>query len=137
MTKGANRFERALYLALVAHTGQVDKAGGPYIKHVLRVASHFDSEFFGVVALLHDVVEDAGFELGFIEHEFGPEVSEAVGLLTRPECVPYMNYVEALRGNLASVAVKIEDLRDHLRRPGVLSGVQIQRYEKALALLLR
>jgi hypothetical protein len=54
----------ALAIATIAHAGQVDKAGRPYIEHPLRVARRV-METGGpqpvvAAALLHDVVEDTG-----------------------------------------------------------------------------
>jgi guanosine-3',5'-bis(diphosphate) 3'-pyrophosphohydrolase len=50
--------ERAICIAASAHAGQVDKAGAPYILHVLRVMLAMSSEEERIVAVLHDVLED-------------------------------------------------------------------------------
>ncbi len=137
MTVNGNRFDRALYVALVAHSGSVDKNGDAYIKHALRVAMNFTEEPLQVVALLHDTVEDAGFELEFIEREFGYRVAIAVGLLTRRKGNSYNTYILGLKGHLLAEPVKIADLRDHLREPSPLTEVQKARYREALELLGR
>lgn len=49
---------QAMILAELMHRGQYDKAGFPYINHVLTVADKMDSEAATIVALLHDTVED-------------------------------------------------------------------------------
>ncbi len=50
--------ERAKELARLAHAGQVDKAGRPYIEHVARVAAACsDDPEAEAVAWLHDVLE--------------------------------------------------------------------------------
>ena len=50
--------ERAIALAAEAHEGQTDKAGAPYILHVLRVVLACPPGDAQIVAALHDVVED-------------------------------------------------------------------------------
>ena len=81
--------ERAIALAAVAHAGQIDKAGNPYILHPLRVmlnvrvdAARMDAA--RIAAVLHDVVEDTPVtpaqlrELGFSD-----TVITAVAALTK------------------------------------------------------
>ena len=50
--------EKAIKIAVEAHTGQVDKGGNPYILHPLRVMLSLDTEEERIVGVLHDVVED-------------------------------------------------------------------------------
>ena len=52
--------EDAIALAVEAHRGQREKAGQPYILHVLRVMFSLDTEVERIVGVLHDVVEDTG-----------------------------------------------------------------------------
>lgn len=53
-------FETALHIAAHVHANQVDKAGAPYLHHVLRVG--YSALLFGndpgIVGILHDVLED-------------------------------------------------------------------------------
>jgi len=58
-----NNLEHAIEIALTAHTGDTDKRGATYIGHPLQVMEQMDSETERVVAVLHDVVEDAEYEL--------------------------------------------------------------------------
>jgi (p)ppGpp synthase/HD superfamily hydrolase len=48
----------AVRIAREAHEGQVDKAGRPYIGHVLRVMKRLDTDEEQMAAALHDVIED-------------------------------------------------------------------------------
>ena len=48
--------EKAIKIAVEAHTGQVDKGGNPYILHPLRVMLSLDTEEERIVGVLHDVV---------------------------------------------------------------------------------
>jgi hypothetical protein len=50
--------EKAIKIAVEAHTGQVDKGGNPYILHPLRVMLSLDTVEERIVGVLHDVVED-------------------------------------------------------------------------------
>jgi (p)ppGpp synthase/HD superfamily hydrolase len=50
--------ERAIAIAAEAHTGQVDKAGAPYVLHPLRMLLSLSSNDERIVAVLHDVCED-------------------------------------------------------------------------------
>jgi (p)ppGpp synthase/HD superfamily hydrolase len=50
--------ERAIAIAAEAHTGQVDKAGAPYVLHSLRVMLSVPSVDERIVAVLHGVCED-------------------------------------------------------------------------------
>ena len=50
--------EKAIQIAVEAHTGQVDKGGNPYILHPLRVMLSLNTEEERIVGVLHDVVED-------------------------------------------------------------------------------
>ena len=50
--------ERAIEIALIAHAGQTDKAGAPYILHPLRVMLAQTTDIARIAGVLHDVVED-------------------------------------------------------------------------------
>src|SRR5437660_12657574 len=102
---GATRFlagasmspiERALALALQAHVGQTDKAGRPYIGHVLRVWAGVkdDDKATQAAALLHDVFADApdGVPARLLEG-FPEEVVRAVKALTHHDGEAYKAYL--------------------------------------------
>ena len=64
--EGTLTVDEAVAIAQEAHANQLDKAGAPYIDHPLRVMDRFDDDLHQMVAVLHDVVEDAcaqGFDL--------------------------------------------------------------------------
>lgn len=99
------------------HRGQVDKAGQPYILHVLRVMLRMPTESHRIVALLHDVVEDCGVTLDELRRMGYPdgEVRAVYYLTKRPEeAENYGAYIARIAAgpSLARV-VKIEDLRDN------------------------
>ncbi len=76
----------AVRLALIAHKGQLDKNGRPYIEHVSRVAARVrhGGEHLRAVAWLHDTVEDDGIPLSDLHSAgFPVEVIEAVDAISR------------------------------------------------------
>ena len=50
--------QRAISIAVIAHEGQTDKGGNPYILHPLRVMQSLRTTNEMIVGVLHDVVED-------------------------------------------------------------------------------
>ena len=132
----------ALRLCFQAHSGQTDKGGLPYVIHPLHLAEQMETEEEICAALLHDTIEDA-FVTPEALHAAGfPEgVVEAVRLLTRPQGMPYLTYIAALRANPIARRVKTADLRHNLdfARLGTVTAADRQRaetYRNALRLLL-
>ena len=50
--------DKTIELAKIAHEGQVDKGGNPYINYPLRVMNNVETVEEKIVAVLHDAVED-------------------------------------------------------------------------------
>jgi len=50
--------EQAISIASLAHEGQLDKGGEPYILHPLRVMMKLKDYDLRIIAVLHDVIED-------------------------------------------------------------------------------
>lgn len=82
--------EKAYCFAKAAHdaVGQVRKyTGEPYFTHPVAVAGIVStvthSEVMLAAALLHDTVEDTGVDLQEIEYQFGSNVAELIGWLTK------------------------------------------------------
>ncbi|MBC5763767.1 GTP pyrophosphokinase [Ramlibacter albus] len=134
--------ERAISLASHAHTGQLDKAGAPYILHPLRVMMAQRTEAARIVAVFHDVCEDcAGWNFERLPAEgFTPELVEALRSVTKVEGEDYMDFVRRAAANPIGRTVKMADLRDNLDiwRIAVLTEKdleRINRYKRAVALL--
>ncbi len=113
----AGLWEIVAYVARL-HAMDVDKAGEPYVGHVLRVW-HGVWEAGGtaeaqMAALLHDVMEDhqiAPTELRVIGV---PDTAiEAVTLLTRQEDVPKEEYYRRILANPIALIVKRADVADN------------------------
>ena len=74
-----SNLERAIELATLAHRGQVDKAGRPYILHPLELMSRFaDADADAkIVAVLHDTIEDSDLDAAALRAD--PRKSEWTG----------------------------------------------------------
>ena len=141
----------AFRLAVMAHQDQKDKAGDPYIYHVVRVADGVRragcEEWVQIVALLHDTVEDGHLSVESIRTDFGNVVADTVEVLTRREDDQgrwphhdYEAYIKRVAANSAAVKVKLADLQDNLNRsriphPTIVDYERWGRYEWAQALL--
>lgn len=148
------RREEALYAAMIAHDGQLDKAGLPYINHPIAVAKivreQFGADDFALdaetVAYLHDVLEDTPMKLSgthFLEWpllENGRLVtmgwlstaqSEALVAVTRigehgpaDEKERYRDYIGRVNSNRIARMVKIADLT-HNMSPQRMSALPV------------
>ncbi|MGV0634119.1 RelA/SpoT family protein [Mycolicibacillus trivialis] len=78
---------RAYEVAAQRHAHQMRKSGDPYITHPLAVANilaelGMDTTTL-VAALLHDTVEDTGYQLAELSADFGEEVAHLVDGVTK------------------------------------------------------
>jgi len=131
--------KKAIMLAAHAHAGQVEKSGGTYVAHPLRVHKllYDEDEITQVVGILHDVVEDTFVTLEDIRREFSDEVADAVDAMTRREGETYFEFVKRAKAHPVGSKVKMADLKDHLR-PGHEEHIPeslIKRYKKALLIM--
>jgi len=127
----------AITLAVSAHAGQTDKAGEPYILHVLRVMLAQKDVEAMTVAALHDVVEDTDITISDLrEAGWSTRVVAAVDALTHRDGEDYFDFTRRAASNELARPVKIADLRDNLRQ-STDAGAQDRRtrYLEALALL--
>lgn len=109
------RLEQAIALAAEAHSGQVDKAGRPYILHPLRVMLSVP-DYAKECAVLHDMVEDCpGYDLQLLEkHGFHTVLLSALDAITKRNGEKYEAYLERVASNAIALEVKLADLRDNL-----------------------
>ena len=106
--------ERAIALAATAHEGQTDKAGAPYILHVLRVMMRLETPEERMAAALHDIVEDCGFTLDRLRAEGFPEaVVLGVDAVTRRDSETYEEFVLRAKAHPVGRRVKEADLLDN------------------------
>ncbi len=104
--------KKALRISFAAHQNQIDIGGLPYVYHPYHLAEQMDDEYSVCVALLHDVVEDAGVSIEKLEAcGFPDEVVDAVEILTHDKRMPYMEYIAMVKRNELARKVKIADLK--------------------------
>ena len=107
--------EDAICLAAKSHRSQVDKAGEPYILHVLRVIVRQGDEPGRIVAALHDVVEDSVTSLSDLENAgYSQEIRDAVDCMTRRAGESYDDMITRVAANPLARRVKLADLEDNL-----------------------
>lgn len=127
---------KAMKLAFYAHAGQSDKGDYPYFAHPLHLAEQCTTESETIVALLHDVIEDAGWPERYLQEFCSDEEVAAIKLLTRVDNVPYRDYIQALSTNDLARKIKILDLSHNLdeTRAPISASLRV-RYQHALRLL--
>lgn len=110
-----NLVEKSLKIALIAHEGQRDKAGLPYILHPLRLMQKMHNELEMSSALLHDVLEDSHFTPEKLREEGIPEdVIDVLLYLTKKRNETYEEFIERASNNEIAVKVKKADLEDNI-----------------------
>lgn len=97
-------------IATIAHKGQFDKAGKPYVNHLEAVASKLKSAEEKTVAWLHDVLEDTDYTEAQLTMFFSPRIVEAVVALTKRRGESYEDYLRRIAQNPLAVQVKLADL---------------------------
>ena len=108
--------ERAIVLGTTAHLGQRDKAGHPYVLHLIRVMESVSCPIEKQAAMLHDYLEDTDGSLAVLKsHSISEGAIEAIELLTREATVSYCDYVIALKKNEIARIVKLADIEDNYR----------------------
>ncbi len=112
MTKSGT-YTKALSFATEKHRGQFRKGGKEYITHPVEVADMLRDRGYGekyiITALFHDLLEDTDATEDEIRGIAGEEVLEAVKLLTKTEGYVMAEYVENIKNNPISFAVKAYD----------------------------
>lgn len=110
------QLNEAISLAVVHHAGLKDKAGSPFIMHIMRVAlAGAPNNDLVVVGFLHDIVEDTEVTLGdLIEMGFPPYIVDAVDAMTRRKGEDYFEYVLRATKNPLALRVKHADLLDNM-----------------------
>ena len=121
-------YEDALLIAVRAHAGQRRKmSGDPYVVHPIRVAkiaqriarewgmSREMIETIKMIAVMHDVVEDAPSFWGEIQGHFPQPVVFGVASLTRSDGWSYKDYIDSFKTKPSEmIVVKLADLEDNL-----------------------
>lgn len=129
-------------VATIAHEGQTDKNGAPYIGHPERVAGYVTTDEEKAVAWLHDVIEDTAVTAeDLLELGFSHRIVNAVVLLTRRKGVSSEEYYAAIRKDPLALAGKKADIKDNTSPervkllPKETQERLAKKYSKALSLL--
>ena len=120
-------YTRAFTIVSKVFEDKKDKAGKPYLNHLVRVSLKLNEEIEQVAALLHDIVEDT--EVTFkdlLEIGFPVEVVEIVKLVTKPEIDTsnltkeeklklYSDEIDSIitSGNIHAIRLKQSDMSDN------------------------
>jgi len=148
--------EKAIKIAVEAHTGQVDKGGNPYILHPLRIMLSLKSEKERIVGVLHDVVEDCeSWSWERLRNEgCSDEILEALKSVSKSpteeaehhslneeeKLAHYLEFIKRSKSNKIGRKVKAADIRDNLDISRIdnitVSDVyRLNRYKEALKML--
>lgn len=126
--------EKAISIAIAAHSNQYDKYGAPYIGHVMRVMNAGKTTDEKIVGILHDIVEDTPWTFDKLAAEgLAPHLIEALRCVTKiTEDEDYDHFVNRTLRNRLACLVKLNDLADNMdiRRAGELSAKDIDRLNK-------
>lgn len=110
-----------------------DKAGKPYINHLLFVCENVETIQEKIVALLHDTLEDIDdIDYKDLVFNFGANVAQAVDTLTKQKDVEYEDYIDSIKGNYIATNVKLADLKNNsdLTRLDKIDNKDLKRTKK-------
>ena len=115
MTNTSTLLEKALQIAVKAHSGQIDKAGSAYIFHPIRVSNRCSTDDERIFALLHDTIEDTEVTTEYLLMEgFPRNIVDAILSVTRNEDESYDDFIKRSRLNPIGRQVKLHDLEDNM-----------------------
>lgn len=128
--------DKAVKIAEKAHKGQVDKAGRPYIGHLLRVMYAGKTADEKICGVLHDLIEDTDWTFKDLKKEgFKNHIIEALKCLTKQKGENYDQFIDRILTNELAVKVKINDLSDNMdiKRLEKITEADIERLNKYLS----
>ena len=134
--------ERAIEIAAKFHSGQVDKAGQPYVLHPLRLMFAMRTPQERMAAVLHDVVEDTDMTLADLAREgFSQEVVAAVQARTKLTGESRIDAAHRAAADPIARAVKLADVADNMdlariADPSERDFARLKEYEQVRLVLL-
>ncbi|MDJ0743782.1 MAG: hypothetical protein QNJ32_10520 [Xenococcaceae cyanobacterium MO_167.B27] len=115
MLKPEDLLNKAIEIAELAHDGQVDKGGKPYISHPLRVMNALETVEEKIVGVLHDAVEDSDLTLEDLKVAgFSNCLIVAIDAITKRKGEKLNEYLRRVMDNEIALRVKIADMTDNL-----------------------
>lgn len=131
--------EKAIALAAKHHEGQTDKAGKPYIFHLLKVMMDVEKNNEMIVAVLHDILEDTSVTIDDLKNQgFSNQILSSITSLTKLSDESYDNFIDRVCLDPLAAKVKLADLchnRD-IKRLANITDKDVKRlckYDKAYA----
>ncbi len=127
--------EKAIQIAINAHSGQVDKGSSPYILHLIRVMNAGATTEEKICGMLHDLVEDTDWTFEQLRNEgFDERIIEALKCLTKNEGEGYDSFIQRVITNSIAIKVKLSDLQDNMdiRRLSEITEKDRERLNKYL-----
>ena len=108
--------KKAYVFSAKVHLGQVRLSGEPYLNHPLEVAGILTQLKLDVASLatglLHDTVEDTLTTLEEIQKNFGEEIAQLVGGLTKISQIPLRSFEEGQAENFRKmILAMVKDIR--------------------------
>ena len=98
-----------------AFADKKDKAGEPYINHLLRVSAKCQTEELKTIALLHDLLEDCPqWNEQMLREFFRHSIVDSVVALTHKPNQTYFDYINQILENESAIIVKFSDLEDNM-----------------------
>jgi (p)ppGpp synthase/HD superfamily hydrolase len=117
MKTETEQLSKAISFASMAHEGQYDKSGKPYILHPLHVmnAVKHKGPLYMIVAVLHDVVEDCDYTIKDLSGMgFSHSALRALDLLDMRN-KEYQPRIIQIATNPVARVVKMEDIRHNMQ----------------------
>ena len=135
-----NLLDKAIKIAVDAHSGQTGNNGDPYILHPLRMMFQLDTTVEKIVAVLHDTIEKTQVDYGYlVDAGFSEEILFAVDSLSRRPDEDYDYYIQRVSKNKLATKVKVIDLHDNIsslgHEPKKMNSNNYLKYQKALKYL--
>ncbi len=127
-----NLLKAAELIATLAHKGQFDEAGVPYIEHPRTVAGFLNTTEEKIVGFLHDVLEDTEVTEADLRPIFGDQITDALLLMTHDKSEPYFDYIQRISENPLARKAKLADLTHNmdLKRNKVVTEKMLERNKK-------
>ena len=139
-----NLYDRALLLVSDLFKDKRDKAGDPYINHLIRVSVKLDTDELKIAGLFHDVLEDTDVNKEMLsELGFSKRIIEIVSGVTNIKGLDYDSKIKKIidNGDIDVIKLKYSDMSDNadegrLSRLSVVARNKlVKKYKNNLILL--
>lgn len=111
-------YHKAVTLVQHFFKDKKDKAGRPYIEHLVYVSDKLKTDELKTVGLLHDLFEDIeGWDYYKLHNEIGfpSRICDLVEILTKHPAESYSSYIERIAYDNEAILVKLADLEHNMQ----------------------